>query len=957
MLPKHNSSTSPSAAALNAKLDKHLKRKLSHSAIERRRRERINDKIMVLKSLVPACANQQNLHKLCILQNTIDYIAHLHNLLPDRHAVDYIASTNVLSPSPPVSPPMPPQKREPGELNEVQFAVPEASRMQQPFSISAPIDQSRPQLPVHLDHNVAYHKSNSAVMRANLPPSPPQHPQYQLQPSLARRQSEFSPITYVHTEPTPPQRPVQQHYQHQQNIPFLPAPATPPHPSPPRSTYPSPDPSIALDSAHSLLMLARDPHSSAPAIDVHREQPRQERCVQQQRSDPMATPNGPRKTPVIKNRIYDMASSLCHTAGRSATSLRSNALPRYTTYSLASAVSLSLHRYYSSSPGPKKPGFTSFLSRIFGNNSDSDAPPPAPAPLTSPPVSNVSTPESLITPPASPNVQKPNSPINTTPTQPKPDPAPPTQPSPPPPSISKSPQPAPPKPVAQPPRPPKSATTIQTLSRVNVDPPRSEYDVVVVGGGPGGYVAAIKASQLGLKTACIEKRGALGGTCLNVGCIPSKSLLHNSHLYHQAQHEFKKRGIDVSGISLNLETMLGQKEKSVTTLTRGIEGLFKKNKTDYIKGTGSFVGPNELAVEGIDGTNSVVKTKNVIIATGSEVTPFPGIQIDEEAIVSSTGALSLTKVPEKMIVIGGGVIGLELGSVWGRLGAEVTVVEFLPAIGAGMDADLAKSFQKILQKQGMKFKLGTKVISATRQANGKVAVVTESASGKLSNCAHGKNSCKSCDQGGPQETEIVDTVLVAIGRRPFTEKLNLSAVGISTDPKGRVAVDENFRTSTPGVWAIGDVIAGPMLAHKAEEEGIAVAENIAGGHGHVNYNAIPSVIYTWPEVAWVGKTEAEVKATGTEFRSGSFPFVANSRAKTIDDFDGLIKIIADAKTDRILGAHIIGPNAGELIAEATLAIEYGASSEDVARTSHAHPTLSEAFKEACMATYGKAIHF
>ncbi|KAI8814657.1 hypothetical protein BJ742DRAFT_786239 [Cladochytrium replicatum] len=637
-----------------------------------------------------------------------------------------------------------------------------------------------------------------------------------------------------------------------------------------------------------------------------------------------------------------MASSLCRTAGRSATSLRSNALPRYT-YSPVTAASLSLNRHYSSSSGPKKPGFTSFFSRIFGNNSDSDAPHPAPAPPASPSASNSPTPESVNPTTASLNFLKTNSPpIDTISVQSKPDHAASAPPSPPTPSIPKPAQPTPStKPMAQPLPPPKSATTTPPPSppRIIVNSPHSEYDVVVVGGGPGGYVAAIKASQLGLKTACIEKRGALGGTCLNVGCIPSKSLLHNSHLYHQAQHEFKKRGIDVSGISLNLETMLGQKEKSVTTLTRGIEGLFKKNKTDYIKGTGSFIGPNELAVEGIDGTNSVVKTKNVVIATGSEVTPFPGIQIDEEAIVSSTGALSLKKVPEKMIVIGGGVIGLELGSVWGRLGAEVTVVEFLPAIGAGMDADLAKSFQKILQKQGMKFKLGTKVISATRKADGKVAVVTESAS------------------GGPQETEIVDTVLVAIGRRPFTEKLNLSAVGIATDPKGRVPVDEHFRTITPGVWAIGDVITGPMLAHKAEEEGIAVAENIAGGHGHVNYNAIPSVIYTWPEVAWVGKTEAEVKATGTEFRSGSFPFVANSRAKTIDDFDGLIKIIADAKTDRILGAHIVGPNAGELIAEAALAIEYGASSEDVARTSHAHPTLSEAFKEACMATYGKAIHF
>ncbi|KAJ3297436.1 dihydrolipoamide dehydrogenase precursor [Borealophlyctis nickersoniae] len=466
-----------------------------------------------------------------------------------------------------------------------------------------------------------------------------------------------------------------------------------------------------------------------------------------------------------------------------------------------------------------------------------------------------------------------------------------------------------------------------------------EYDVVVVGGGPGGYVAAIKASQLGLKTACVEGRGALGGTCLNVGCIPSKSLLHNTHLYHQAAHDFKKRGIEVGEVKYNLGQMLSQKEKSVKTLTGGIEMLFKKNKTEYAKGWGRVVGPNEVSVEGADGKKSTLKTKNIIIATGSESSPFPGIEVDEEVIITSTGALSLKKVPEKMLVIGGGVIGLELGSVWGRLGAEVTTVEYLDAIGAGMDADLAKTFQKTLAKQGMKFRLGTKVVSAKKNSNGKVDVVVEPA------------------KGGPQESMEVDVVLLSIGRRPFTKGLGLEDVGVEVDKRGRVVVDHEFKTNVGGIRAIGDVIAGPMLAHKAEEEGIAAVEYIAGGHGHVNYNAIPSVIYTYPEVAWVGKTEAEVKSSGVEYRIGSFPFVANSRAKTMDDYEGTIKIISDAQTDRILGAHIIGPNAGEMIAEAVLAIEYGASSEDIARTCHAHPTLSEAFKEACMATYDKPIHF
>ncbi|RKO88163.1 hypothetical protein BDK51DRAFT_35507 [Blyttiomyces helicus] len=444
------------------------------------------------------------------------------------------------------------------------------------------------------------------------------------------------------------------------------------------------------------------------------------------------------------------------------------------------------------------------------------------------------------------------------------------------------------------------------------------YDVVVIGGGPGGYVAAIKAAQLGLKSACVEGRGTLGGTCLNVGCIPSKSLLHNSHLFHQAKHDFAKRGIDVGEVTVNLPQMLSQKEKSVKQLTGGIEGLFKKNKATYVKGWGKILNNSEVAVTGPDGTESIIKAKNIVIATGSESSPFPGIEVDEEVIVSSTGALSLKKVPEKMIVIGGGVIGLELGSVWSRLGADVTTVEYLDAIGAGMDADLAKVFKKTLADQGMKFKLSTKVISAKKNVNGKVDVVIQPA------------------KGGPEETVEVDIVLLAIGRRPVLPA-GLKEAGVAIDKRGRVITDAEFKTNVPGIRAIGDVIAGPMLAHKAEEEGIAAMEHIAGGHGHVNYNTIPSVIYTWPEVAWVGKNEKELRAEGADIKVGNFPFLANSRAKTIDDFAGTIKIIADAKTDRILGAHIIGPNAGELIAEAVLAVEYGASSEDIARTCHAHP--------------------
>ncbi|KAI8374266.1 dihydrolipoyl dehydrogenase [Radiomyces spectabilis] len=470
-------------------------------------------------------------------------------------------------------------------------------------------------------------------------------------------------------------------------------------------------------------------------------------------------------------------------------------------------------------------------------------------------------------------------------------------------------------------------------------PADTEYDVVVIGGGPGGYPAAIKAAQQGLKVACIEKRGTLGGTCLNVGCIPSKAMLNNSHIFHQTQHDLKSRGIDVSDVKLNLDNMHKARLKAVNGLTNGVEYLFKKYKVDYIKGAGSFKTATEIAVDGLDGKQSSLKAKNVIIATGSEVTPIPGMEIDEKKIVSSTGALELAKVPKKMVVIGAGVIGLELGSVWSRLGAEVTVVEYLNAIGAGMDGELAKNFHKLLSKQGLKFKMSTKVNGAKIEGD-KVLVDVEAS------------------KGGKAETLEADAVLVAIGRRPYTTGLGLENIGVEMDNRGRVVIDSEFKTNVPNVRCIGDVTFGPMLAHKAEDEGFAVAEMIATGHGHVNYDVIPSVIYTHPEVAWVGKNEEQLKQEGVKYKTGSYPFVANSRARTNDDTDGLVKVITDAETDRILGVHIIGPNAGEMVAEAGLAMEYGASAEDVGRTCHAHPTLSEAFREACLlASFGNAINF
>ncbi|KAI4097093.1 MAG: hypothetical protein LQ348_002124 [Seirophora lacunosa] len=466
-----------------------------------------------------------------------------------------------------------------------------------------------------------------------------------------------------------------------------------------------------------------------------------------------------------------------------------------------------------------------------------------------------------------------------------------------------------------------------------------QHDLVIIGGGVAGYVAAIKAGQEGLKVACIEKRGALGGTCLNVGCIPSKSLLNNSHMYHQILHDTKKRGIDVGDVKLNLKQMMAAKDTSVQGLTKGVEFLFKKNNVEYVRGTGALAGEHEVRVNQIEGGEATFLAKNILIATGSEATPFPGLTIDEKKVITSTGAIALDQVPKKMVVIGGGIIGLEMGSVWSRLGSDVTVVEFLGQIGGpGMDAEISKSTQKILGKQGMKFKLNTKVLSGDDSGEGVKLEVEAS-------------------KGGKKETLDADVVLVAIGRRPYTAGLGLENAGLDVDNKGRIVIDEQYRTKVPHIRVIGDCTFGPMLAHKAEEEAVAAIEYITKGHGHVNYGAIPSVMYTHPEVAWVGQNEAELKEQGVKYRAGSFPFSANSRAKTNLETEGMVKFLSDAETDRILGIHIVGPNAGEMIAEGVLAIEYGASSEDVARTSHAHPTLAEAFKEAAMATYSKAIHY
>lgn len=464
-------------------------------------------------------------------------------------------------------------------------------------------------------------------------------------------------------------------------------------------------------------------------------------------------------------------------------------------------------------------------------------------------------------------------------------------------------------------------------------------------------------TQTSLQVACIEKRGSLGGTCLNVGCIPSKSLLNNSHLYHQILHDSKHRGIEVGDVKLNLEQMMKAKETSVSGLTKGIEYLFKKNNVEYIKGTGAFADEHTVAVNLIDGGETSVRGKNILIATGSEATPFPGLTIDEKKVITSTGAIALKEVPKKMVVIGGGIIGLEMGSVWSRLGSEVTVVEFLGQIGGpGMDAEISKNIQKTLGKQGMKFKLNTKVMSGDDSGETVKLEVEAAKGGKQETVRLNTPLLKECTTNTPSQLDA-DVVLVAIGRRPYTQGLGLENIGLETDDRGRLVIDSEYRTKLPHIRVIGDCTFGPMLAHKAEEESVAAIEYITKGYGHVNYNAIPSVMYTHPEVAWVGQNEAELKEQGVKYKVGTFPFSANSRAKTNLDTDGMVKFLADAETDRILGIHIVGPNAGEMIAEGTLALEYGASTEDVGRTSHAHPTLAEAFKEAAMATYGKAIHY
>jgi dihydrolipoamide dehydrogenase len=463
------------------------------------------------------------------------------------------------------------------------------------------------------------------------------------------------------------------------------------------------------------------------------------------------------------------------------------------------------------------------------------------------------------------------------------------------------------------------------------------YDVVIIGSGPGGYVCAIKCAQLGLKTAIVEKSPTLGGTCLNIGCIPSKALLHASDMFHEAGHGFASLGIDVKP-KLNLPAMMAHKDSVVKANVDGVSFLMKKNKVDVHTGIGAIAGTGKVTVTAADGAVTTLETKNIVIATGSDVAGIPGVKVamDEKTIVSSTGALTLDKVPATMIVVGGGVIGLELGSVWSRLGAKVTVIEYLDGILGGMDAEISKNFLRILQKQGMTFKLGQKVTGVDKALEG-VTVTYEPKA------------------GGVAETLNADIVLVATGRKPYTEGLGFESVGVALDNRGRVPVDNHWQAA-PGVYAIGDVIAGPMLAHKAEDEGVAVAEVIAGQHGHVNYDVIPSVVYTEPEVASVGKTEEELKAAGIPYKIGKFPFMANGRARAINATEGFVKFLADATTDRVLGVHIIGKSAGDLIHECAVLMEFGGSSEDLGRTCHAHPTLSEAVREAALATFAKPLH-
>ncbi len=462
-----------------------------------------------------------------------------------------------------------------------------------------------------------------------------------------------------------------------------------------------------------------------------------------------------------------------------------------------------------------------------------------------------------------------------------------------------------------------------------------KFQAVVIGGGPGGYVCAIRLAQLGFKTACIESRGSLGGTCLNIGCIPSKSLLNLSEEFYKAKN-LSSKGIEIGNIKLNLSKMMKNKDKAVTILTKGVEFLLKKNKVSYFKGTGSFKTKNDISIKDKDGKESLIHADKVIIATGSEPVALPNVEFDETIIISSTGALNLDQVPKKMVVVGGGYIGLEMGSVWSRLGSEVHVVEYLDYITPGMDKEISNEFMKILKKQGITFHMQHKVENIKK--NGSKAIVS------------------TIDKSGNKKNFDCDVVLISVGRKPNTRGLNLEKIGVELDERKRIKTNKNFETNLSNVYAIGDVIAGPMLAHKAEDEGIAVAENIAGQSGHVNYDTIPGVIYTTPEVASIGKTEEQLKEQNIKYKIGKFSFMANSRAKAIDDTEGFVKILADEKTDKVLGAHLIGPHAGELIAEIGVAMEFGASSEDIARTCHAHPTFSEAVKEAALSVDKRAIH-
>ncbi|PYD76247.1 dihydrolipoyl dehydrogenase [Novacetimonas pomaceti] len=477
-----------------------------------------------------------------------------------------------------------------------------------------------------------------------------------------------------------------------------------------------------------------------------------------------------------------------------------------------------------------------------------------------------------------------------------------------------------------------AATSAPAAKPAAEAPAETDYDVIVIGAGPGGYVCAIRAAQLGFKVACVEKRATLGGTCLNVGCIPSKALLQQSENFHAAKDEYADMGIIIDSVKLDLARMMARKQSVVDANVKGVEFLFKKNKITWLKGEGRVEGTGRITVNG-----KPVTAKHIVVASGSDSATLPGVEVDEKQIVTSTGALELSAVPKKMVVIGGGVIGLELGSVWHRLGAEVTVIEYLDRLVPGTDNEIAKQFQRILTKQGLQMKLGHKVTKAVKGAKGVTLTVEPSA-------------------GGAAETIDADIVLVAIGRTAASKNMGLEEAGIALDKRGRIVTDAHYATNVPGIYAIGDVIAGPMLAHKAEEEGVAVAELLAGQAGHVNYGAIPAVVYTWPEVATVGKTEEVLKEEGVTYKVGKFPFTANGRARAIGMTDGFVKVLADAKTDAVLGVHIIGPMAGELIAECTMAIEFGASSEDIGRTCHAHPTLSEAVKEAALDVEKRAIH-